>query len=332
MATYFKARCLGKPMKTRSQKRLSHGRSQRKNSLHNFFFKKHLKAAKDGWSQLMQTPLSTFITCMVIALTLLLAVILLSSMKTFVHIAEKLHASNQVTLYLKSTSQESEIKNWTNQLTLNPLISEIAYISPGQALRELTEQTDYKTILSDMDDNPLPPVVLIKLKAQDKEGVETLVTILKNTPLVETIHLDFKWLERLLALLSLANRVTYLLSCLFGVGIILIVSHTIQGATQKNHKEMILLDLIGAQLSYIRRPLLYLGSFLGLGAGLITLLLLYLLLFILKHPINELLQSYNFQSSFVILNLPPSFRILIFSTFLGWLGAWIAFYKYSMHL
>jgi cell division transport system permease protein len=289
----------------------------------------HSKALSDSWSQLRSTPMATLVTCTIMAIATVLTSLLFLGLGTFQRITEGIHANNEVAIYLKSASSEQQIQTWADTLRKNPLIRDVSYISPDQALKELTQEPGYGGILNSVTDNPLPPVILIKFQDSDKAQITAIINQLRAAPLVEAVHLNFEWFERLFALLKLAHRITYVLAALLSFGIIFIVSHAIQGATQKNQQEMTLLQLIGAKPPFLRRPFLYLGSLLGVGAGIITLLLLTLLFLAVQQPIADLLTSYRLSMTTPALNFGVGFAILFCSTLLGWLGARIAFYRYA---
>jgi cell division transport system permease protein len=266
------------------------------------------------------------------AIAMLLTTALFILLASFQHITQQINESNQVSLYLKSTIKEVEIKNWIYHLKKDPFISNATYISPQEGLRELARQFENDKTITNLEENPLPPVILLKLHIDTKENMEKLVLRLKNNPTVTMVHLESEWTERLLALIKLGNRVAMLLSLLFSLGVLFIVAHTIEAATHRNQQEINLLQLIGAPISYIRRPFLYIGALLGIGASFVSMLLIFILFIFIQNPLNQFLHSYHLQNAPSILGLWVFVPILFCSLSLGWLGAWIAFYKYNKSL
>ncbi|MBA2653588.1 MAG: hypothetical protein H0U71_00785 [Gammaproteobacteria bacterium] len=289
----------------------------------------HYKAFTDALNQSISSPLSTLVTCTIIAITLFLTSTLLLTLKSLQQATDYINSSSQVTIYLKTSAQENTISEWLNQLKQDPEIKAVTYISAAQALQELAQQKDFSGLLTNVDQNPLPPVVMLKLNPTTPSKIQDLSQKLRTMPLVASINLDFDWLNRLSALIQLGNRLSLVLSIVFSIGVLFIISHAIQGATQKNRQEMDILELIGASTPYIRRPFLYLGFLLGLGAGIISLILLIVLLIALKTPLFELLRSYNLSYSTLFSLSKVFFLTLLISTSLGWVGAWLAFYKHA---
>lgn len=299
----------------------------------NLLLKNHHRAFRDARSQLGKTPLSTFMTSLIIALTLLFTSILLTGLNAFQHAAEKIHQNHQVTIYLKSEKKGEALTQWLAALKEHPSVKEVVYISPDEALAELTKQSDYQGILTGVEKNPLPPVVLIKfVPDENPQTIETLTTEWKAASWVDTLQFNLLSFKRMFALLTLCHQIIYTLAGLFGVGVLLMINHVIQAATQRNHREMTLLQLLGAPRAYVRRPFLYLGVLIGLIAGILVALLAASLLFSIHKPLQELLHSYNLAYSLSKLTLGIAFWSTLFSCFLGWLGAWMAFFKYSRQL
>ncbi len=291
-------------------------------------FKNHRLAFKNGWKQVIQTPIASFVTCLIIAMTLLFTTSLLVSLKTFRHVADSLHAGNQVTFFLKTDTPEATIRIALDQLQHNDLVRQANYISPEQALRELTSENEFKEVLADVQNNPLPPVLSVSFNSQDQQQIKDLIDSIAHQPFVQAVHVDSEWFERLFAILQFGNRLTYLLTGLFLIGIVFIISRTIQEATSRNHQEMVLLELIGATTSYIRRPFLYVGAILGWGSGILASLLLLGLFWALREPFNTLLASYSLPYP-TILQPNTIFLVILCSSLIGWLGSWISFYKYA---
>jgi len=289
----------------------------------------HTKALTEACKQIAQTPISTFVTCLVMAMTLLITSILLVGVNFSRKGAAYLHASQQVTVYLKPGSLESQIKHWITQLEQEGDVKDLVYIPPSQALQELTQDPEYNLVLRNLSENPLPPVIQLKLTFSDSNLIKEWAHRMRAMPWVDSVSLDLEWITRLTAIITLINRASFILTLILGLGVLFIISHTIQAATTRNRREIEILQLMGATLPYIRRPFLYLGVLMGFFSGVLTLLLLSLIVFLLRSPLFLLFASYNITSPPPFFNVIPSFTILIMSTCLGWLGSCIAFYRYA---
>jgi len=113
------------------------------------------------------------------------------------------------------------------------------------------------------------------------------------------------------------------LSALLGLGAALVVGNTVRLDIQARREEIGVLQLLGASDGFIRRPFVYLGAWYGLGAGVIALGLIGICGLALRAPLAGLSQSYG--SPFVLHGLDAfhSVMVLLGTTILGWLGAWL---------
>ena len=84
------------------------------------------------------------------------------------------------------------------------------------------------------------------------------------------------------------------------------------------------MTLIGATHAFVRRPFLYSGAWYGLGGGVLALVILMLGGNWLASPVAALAESYGAHFALPSLGGRNSVFLLLFSTLLGWLGAWLA--------
>jgi cell division transport system permease protein len=111
---------------------------------------------------------------------------------------------------------------------------------------------------------------------------------------------------------------------LLALSVLLVIGNTIRLNIENRKEEIEVSKLIGATPAYIRRPFLYTGIWYGLFGGIISLVLVHLALIGFVSPVNELAGLYG--STFVIkgLGVSTALYILLISSLLGLLGAWIA--------
>src|SRR5690606_40274425 len=82
------------------------------------------------------------------------------------------------------------------------------------------------------------------------------------------------WVERLLAMLALAERLIGVLGLLLALAILLVVGNTIRLAIAARVDEIRVVKLVGGTNAWVRRPFLYTGLWYGMVGGLLAWLLL----------------------------------------------------------
>ncbi|MDR3490679.1 MAG: permease-like cell division protein FtsX [Gammaproteobacteria bacterium] len=293
---------------------------------------RHIQAGFSSLGQLSRAPFATFITCLVIGITLALPVALFTLLKNVDVLGQKLEQNTQITLYLKPNVDDAEAAQFLKELKSNHSIAEAHAISPTAGLAELQQQAGVTNMLSELQDNPLPWAIVI-VPAKDQQtprALNALSNRLKELPLVAEVQLDSAWIERLFAILSLAHRMTYALAFFLGMAVLLIVNNCIRAATQLHQKEIDIIKLIGGTRAFIRRPFLYAGMIYGLLGGIIACLLVDLFLLWLKSPISHLTNLYQSQFHILGLNGMDTLLLLFCSLTLGWIGSWVAATRYLL--
>lgn len=290
------------------------------------FFNKHQLAFKEAWSQFIHAPLSSVINCLGVAMAMLLMTTLIITLQTFHHTTRAIHSNNQVAIYLKDVEQSSATA-FLSELKQNSFIKEATYVSPATALHELSNLSDYQDLFNEVTDNPLPPVILLKFNYENKNKIEQFIQEIKQKPIVAALDYNTNFLGKFASLIKFGNRIILTLTIVLCLGVILIISHAIHKATAKNQKEIDILKLLGATSSYIRRPFLYLGALLGLGSAILTFLALMLFWSLLETPFLEFIKYYQLPEP----SLNPQLLLLmvILNLLFGWIGAFLAFYKYA---
>ncbi|EWH03089.1 cell division protein FtsX [Halomonas sp. BC04] len=197
-------------------------------------------------------------------------------------------------------------------------------ITAAEGMAEFQQALGLADALGRLDDNPLPASVVVTPVDPAPEGVRELAESLQEMTGVDEVRLDLAWLERLRHLAELGSRVALALGVLFGLGVLLVVGNTIRLAVESRRQEIEVVMLIGATHAFVRRPFLYSGAWYGLGGGLLAWGLLGLGSEWLAAPVSALAASYGATFQLPQLGAAGSATLLICSTLLGWLGAWIA--------
>jgi len=282
-------------------------------------------AAKLSLWRLKNTPWSTLLT--VCLLGLMLALPLILELVTYNVKTLSLHWDKgvRIALYLKNGTNQTQTQSLLKKLRHDPKIARAKYISAEQGAREL--QKDLGNVLDNLRVNPLPAVIEVEPKLlPDAASVTALLASLENLAGVAEATLDMAWVQRLYYFLDLGERLTFILLLIFSIGVVLVISHTSKTTIKAAQPEITLLRLLGATEAWIRRPFLYYGIWCGLLGSLAALLLIQLFWLGIADPVNKLLRSYG---DFLALGLNLAIVMLIIGLgiILGWLGAWLAYFR-----
>lgn len=300
-------------------------RGHRKSRLSGYFTL-HLSMAIQSLGRLFRTPFATLMTAAVIGIALALPTGLHVMLDNLQQAGGNWDGSTQVSLFLKNGVSEEQALSLSRRLQQRSDVEAVQYISAEQALAEFQSQSGFGAVLENLDNNPLPSVLVLRplLLNDDTAQAEALVNGLKQLPEVDVAQLDMQWLKRLFAILETVQRGVLIIAILLGLAVLLIVGNTIRLAIENRRDEIIITKLIGATNAFIRRPFLYYGIWYGLFGGLLALILVDISIFLLQEPVTRLTGLYGSAYSLGLLDFRLSTTILCAGMLLGLVGSWIA--------
>ena len=290
----------------------------------------HRSSAGDAWRKMLVAPLQSGMTALVIAIALALPTALYVTVDNLQQLSAGIETTAQITLYLQRDIAPEAIAALQDRLHAHRDIESSSFISAAQALREFQDSSGLGEALQLLDDNPLPPVLMLQPagSATGPDAVEALVVELRAWPGIDDVRLDMKWVQRLHAILNVGRRVALALGVALGLGVLLVVGNTIRLVVQNRRDEIVVVKLVGGTDGYVRRPFLYTGLCYGLLGGLLGWLLVWVGMQWLAAAVAGL--SGLYQSGFSLSG--PRFdelgALLLSGATLGFLGAWLAVGKH----
>lgn len=285
----------------------------------------HRHSLFSSFGKLIKAPFSSLLTILVIAIALILPTTLHLLINNGKQISEHLDATNQVSLFLKPSISNEQGKEIAKKLQQNRQITNLILITKEEALKEFQTYSGFRDAIKTLAFNPLPVVIRLSPSPElnSAEQLEPLLNELKLLPEVDFAQIDMQWVQRLQAIVEIAERGTLLLGLLLSLAVLLIIGNTIRLELQNRKDEIIITKLVGAKDSFIRRPFLYSGFWYGLLSGLTAWLITTGIILLLKQPAQHLSNLYASNFELQLLGTLESIALLFLSTILGICGAWI---------
>lgn len=284
-------------------------------------FEHHQAVASDSLHRMLLDPVATAMTWAVIGVALALPLCLALLVLNLQQLAPGLDQVAQITLYLE-TEQAGD--NLRDELADRVDIRDVEYIGPEAALAEFESESGFGEALDGLDENPLPPVLVITPVSLEDQALRTLLDDLASRAGVASASLDLEWVQRLNSILDLIQRLTLGLAILLCAGVLLVIGNTVRLAIENRRAEIVVVKLVGGTDAWVARPFLYTGFWYGAGGGLLACLVAWLGLWLMSGPASRLAGLY--EESFRLQGLGPSTLLLVLlgGGLLGWLGAQIA--------
>jgi cell division transport system permease protein len=292
-------------------------------------FIQHWQVIRFTLHRLLNTPFASVLNIAVIGIALSLPIGGYVFLKNVQNLAQQLAGTPQISIFLAAGTTSNEISQISKQLKQHPAIDHIEFVPRDLALKQLQVSTGLSDVVAGLTQNPLPDAFIIYPVTLSSQDLEALRDDLKSWANLEHVQLDSAWAHKLEALLKFGRLAVFILASLLSFALVAITFNTIRLQILTQREEIEVTKLIGATNSFIRRPFLYFGLMQGLLGGAAAWLIIAFSLLLLNLSLAALNQLY--ASSFTLhhLSISDSLTLLVFSTYLGWMGAWLSV---SQHL
>ncbi len=251
--------------------------------LYRIFHSALLSFRRNGWLSL----LSIFIMSQA-----LLIFALFFALRVVLGVAiEAINAKLDLAIYFKDNAKEEEIQALREELSAWPDISQVLYVSKGEALKRYLEQNRGNRQLIEVigQDEDLFPASL-EVKVKDPYRIERVVENLDSSSSAALIKStsfsnNQELIKRLRSFAALLGRGSFFLGLFFLLIALLIIFNTVRIAIFTRREEIEIMKLVGATDWYIRWPFIIEGMFYGLFATLFSTLVIYLLYLSFAQPV-----------------------------------------------
>ncbi|MGB0846208.1 MAG: permease-like cell division protein FtsX [Thiolinea sp.] len=277
-------------------------------------------------------PVSTWITLAAIAIALSLPTclsVLLTNMQT---LTDDKREVPTITLFMKQHISEQQTKDRAELLSELPEVAGVQVVTREQAIDNFKKITGFAETLEALPENPLPHVLILtprlNMLGNLESDLDEFSDKLNAYPEVDNIQVDIEWIQRLRAILNIADRIVLVVAVLLGLTVLLVIGNTIRLDIENRKEEITVTRLIGATNGYIRRPFIYGGFWLGIFGGFISLVIVHFALLFLIAPVNDLAREYGSNFTLTGIGVTMTMQIIVISALLGIVGAWLAVGRY----
>jgi cell division transport system permease protein len=284
----------------------------------------HLLALRSTLAQMLATPFSSLFTLFAIGITLSLPAGMAVMLDNATQVASNLPNPNEISIYMDDDATPTDINKLRATLSTRTDIAHAQFVAKQTALTQISQQLGLTRLVNELPKNPLPDAWIITPANTDAQHITQLVSALQKLPHVALVQADYKWSQRLDALLQLGRDLFTLLASILAIALTAITSNTIRLQISTRHAEIEVSRLIGATDRYIRRPFLYFGALQGLLGGIIAWSVVFVSTQLLAPRVQLLATLYATTFSIQPLSLMQSAALLLTSTALGWIGAYFA--------
>jgi len=285
----------------------------------------HAHAFFSSLGRLVASPFTSIMTIAVLAIAISLASGFYILVNNLQQLTGNLETSNQISLFLRDDVSEMHANKLANNVRENVNIKEVKLISREQALAEFKSYSGFGAVIDRLEENPLPIViqVLAKNTLDDKQELASLFKSFQQYPEVDFAQMDIQWLERLQSIVSLARLFASLVNILLAAAVLFIIGNTVRLELHARREEVVIAKLVGATNSFIYRPFLYTGFWIGFISGVSAWFIVTTLMLILRQSVETLSDLYGGGLHLVFLSFPETMAMIFIASLLGIFGSWV---------
>ena len=291
-------------------------------------FNQYTGTLRNVLRRIFASPLAGILNILVIGIALSLPAGMYVLLKNAQILVAQFSGTPQISLFLGVDTKTDDVDNLHKQLAQHPAIARVEFVARAQALEQLKQSTGLSDVIGGLSQNPLPDAFIVHSRQSDAQSLGKLRLELAKLPNVEQAQLDSDWAYKLEALLKFGRLAVLILASLLSLALIAITFNIIRLQILTQRDEIEIAKLIGATNGFIRRPFLYFGAMQGLLGGVMAWLIVAASMLLLNHQLSPLAQLYASQFTLRTLSLGDGVSLLLFSAYLGWLGAWLPVARY----
>lgn len=284
----------------------------------------HVEVALQALHRLAMTPIATLMTLAVLAIALALPGFLFTVVTNVQQFSSGWDTNPRIMLYLKTDVEDARAEQISLELMLHDGLSGVELIDREQGLREFSSYSEFAGMLSLLDSNPLPAVILVLPAEHHLSSLQQLQNELGALPEVAEAVFDLEWIQRLNAYVLMAERFSWVLSGLLALAVLLVVGNTIRMTLESRRDEIVVAKLVGATDAWVRRPFLYSGFWYGLIGSLFAYVLVQISLYLITDPANQLALLYSSHFELKGLDVFSGLFLVLTGTTLGILGGFLS--------
>lgn len=284
--------------------------------------------------QFKRHKIASFLTLLVLGLTLALPVILLFVSSSLQQLGARSLQGESLTVYLDLNVSDLDGAALAQEWLGKPGVSSTTYITRDEALKIFQDNTEIGAAVDTLGSNPLPGAIVVYPDSNTLEStrVQQLADSLRSLDSVVKVQFDLRWVKRLQAIVELIQLIGGLLAGFLTLTALLVIGNTIRLELLRRRTEMEVASLLGATTSFMNRPILYIGAMYGFLGGLVASIIAIIAFNAIREPADRLSSLYEstFQLSFPTASQFAT--VLAISTVLGLAGAISSLYRPAQQL
>lgn len=241
----------------------------------------------------------------------------------------------QMTVYLSSDLSERGRQDIEKLLTDTGKVDKVTLVTQEKALSDFrTQLATYAPDLSQDDEllKVIPASLQVSLSkdvaVQDQNTtLQSLAALLKDKEGIDEVSYGQEWVEKYASLVNAVQVTLNSLGVIILIASLFVMSNAIRASIQTRFDEIVVLEMIGATATAIRKPFLKEGALLGFLSSSVALALCFTLFYGFKNLLVNKLSFFQLGQHLGFLPIWISVAFIVMGTLLGALGSYLCVRK-----
>jgi len=229
-----------------------------------------------------------------IAVTVLLVGVLVPVLDASGSKTEDVRSQLELKVFLFDDATNQEVTGLEDKISAIPHVEGVEYVSPAEALKILEDRLQDKSLLDQLNSNPLPPA--FNIKVDDPDNLESVQTALsppdstgKPQPISSAIDeiVTGDQTEQIREVTGAVKILLAVIAALLAIASLFLVGNTIRLSIYARRREVEVMQLVGATNWFIRWPFVIEGLVVGLFGAIIAVGILFLGKVTIVDPLSD---------------------------------------------
>ena len=279
--------------------------------------------ASEGWINFSRSKGTTFISIFIIAVSLAIITIFSTFFVNIDLYLTRMKKQPVVSVYLKKGVSKRDIELLKNKIGLIEGVSGLKFIPKEKGLEILYKRFSYlKGVNNDLEDNPVPDAFVFRIDYSKLPQLQSLLADYKD--IVEDMYTPFGLFSKIQNIAGGFSFFASILTFVLIISSIITIYNVIKITIVSRKEDIAIMQLVGANMRYIRMPFVFEGILQGFFGGIVGIIIGNISVIYLSSHYFGNVKALSFLKNMSILPVDMQLKLLLLSILFGVIGALIA--------
>lgn len=277
---------------------------------------------REGWANFSRSRLLSVFSILIIAVSIAIITVFSTLFFNVDQYLKKLENNPVYSIFLSSDASEKEAKDLAKYLETLKGVSDVVYVAPDDGMKKLADHFPLAAeIQKTIQENPLPRSIRARIETRAIADVQKAI---HGYSFVDSVYSPNYFLEQLKSISAAVSFFIALISAILILASVFTIYNVIRITILARQIDIDIMQLVGADMKYIRVPFTVEGVLQGVSGGILGSLIGYAMVLIIR---SHYLSKFNYLPFLSQINtLPLSYfsGIFLLSIVFGLLGSTVA--------